>query len=378
MRIMNKLLFLLMVVLFFNSCGNNNQISPNSEYFRYVGRFDFTNPKAPKFAHTGSMIEFKFKGIWFDIILNDISSEGAENKNYYNVLKNGDIIDVIGIEPNKNKYHIKVNSPDSFAVIQIFKRTESHCGIAVFKGISFNDGRLKKTVPKKRKTEWIGDSFMAGYGNLVTIMPPPKGNPSTGFHAKNEDGFHAFGAITSRKLNADYSCIAISGQGVYRNFDVGEEWTLPKVYPYLFPDSSWMNKYDFSYKPDLIVIKIGTNDFGAEMRKPPIMTDSTRFVSTYLAFLELVIQKNPNAKIVLAVGGGISDSFPYGLKRLTRFITWVKTVKSETTKKFDTQIGFFEFHLMNPPYGEDWHPTKKDQYRFANEITPYIKEFMGW
>lgn len=375
---MSKLFLLAFAVSFFHSFGVQMHISPNSEYFRYVGRFDFSNPNAPKFAHTGSMIEFKFKGVCFDIKLNDISSEGTQNKNYYTVLKNGKIIDILAIDSSKYKYQIRVNSPDSFAVIQIFKRTESRCAIAVFKGIYFENSFLKKTVPKARRIEWIGDSFLAGYGNLVSIPPPPEGNPSTGFHVKNEDGYHAFGAITSRTLQADYFCVAVSGHGVYRNYDVGEEWTLPKVYPYIFPDEFNLKKCDFLHNPDLIVIKIGTNDFGAEIRKPLIMTDSARFVSTYLNFLSFVIKKNPLSKIVLSAGGGISDDFPQGLNRLTRFISWVKKVRLEAEKKFDNEIGFFEFKLLKPPYGEDWHPTKKDQFTFADEITPYLKSFMKW
>jgi lysophospholipase L1-like esterase len=343
-----------------------------------VGRFDFSNPLAPKFAHSGSMIEFEFKGIWFDIKMHDISQEGPQNKNFFTVLKNGETIEVIEIDTFQRKYHININSPDSFVVVQIFKRTEARCGITVFKGISIENSFFKKTAPKERKIEWIGDSFMAGYGNLVSIQPPPKGNPSTGFHAENEDGYQAFGAITSRFFNADYSCIAVSGHGVYRNYDVGEEWTLPKIYPYLFPDVVNLKKFDFSYNPDLIVIKIGTNDFGAEIRKPPVMADSARFVSAYLEFLNFVTKKNPTSKIVLAVGGGISDVFPKGLNRLSRFITWVKNVKMEAEKKFSNQFGFFEFKLITPPYGEDWHPTKKDQYTFAEEITPFIKNFMKW
>jgi len=27
---------------------------------------------------------------------------------------------------------------------------------------------------------------------------------------------------------------------------------------------------------------------------------------------------------------------------------------------------------------EDWHPTVLSQQKFANEITPYLREFMGW
>ncbi len=137
-------------------------------------------------------------------------------------------------------------------------------------------------------------------------------------------------------------------------------------------------EYDFSFNPDLIVIKIGTNDFGGEMNVPPDMTDSLSFSDAYMEFLQYVTQKNPNAKIVLAVGGGITDFYPIGLKRLSRFKSWVKIIKEIADKEFSNKFGFFEFQPQNPPYGEDWHPTLISQKKFAAEITPYLIEFMKW
>lgn len=271
-----------------------------------------------------------------------------------------------------------MNSPDSFSLVQVFKRTEFQCALASFHGVKYEHGEFKKSLPNQRKIEWIGDSFMAGYGNLVSIAAPPKGNPSTGFHAENEDGYQGFGAISSRLLNADYASIVYSGNGVYRNFDLGEELTLPKIYPLIYPKEIGGEPYDFSYDPDLIVIKIGTNDFGAEMKKSPVMADSARFVSTYISFLKTVHEKNPKAKIVVAVGGGITDFFPSGLNRLTRFRNWVKKAKMEFENQSDLTPGFFEFQPQKPPYGEDWHPTVYSQQKFAAEISPYLKTFMNW
>lgn len=354
-------------------------LKPSNEVFRYVGRFDFSNPYQPRFAHSGCQIEFLFKGDELKFGVRDVVvNGGAENKNYFTVIINGEerqvLASTLGI-----KYHkIAVNSPDSFALIQVFKRTEASCAVAHFNGVKFEKGEFKRPDEKGRKIEWIGDSFMAGYGNLVSIAPPPSGNPSTGFHAENEDGYNAFGAISSRKLNADYSSVVYSGHGVYRNFDTSEDFTLPEIYPYIFPKEDGAKTYDFSFKPDLIVIKIGTNDFGAEMRKPPVMADSSRFVSTYISFLKTVVAKNPNAKIVLAVGGGITDYFPVGLQRLTRFRNWMQVVKLNFEKESKLKLGFFEFQVQQPPYGEDWHPTLKSQQKFAEEITPYLKKFMRW
>ncbi len=376
---MNKLFTILFLLACSSVFAKLIKVSPDTSVFRYIGRFDLSNPSKPQFAHSGNQIEFQFKGPEILVGLSDISSGGSENKNYFNVIVNGKVVDVIACGQGLKYYPIKLAQIDSFNTIEIFKRTEASCAIAVFHGVKYEIGEIKKTKSKQRKIEWIGDSFMAGYGNVLAIAPPPNGNPSTGFHAENENGYEAFGAITSRKLKADYSSVVVSGHGVYRNFDLSQEGTLPKVYSLIFQEEGYTGKpYNFDFQPDLIVIKIGTNDFGAEMQKPPVMADSIRFVKAYLGFLDEVIQKNPNSKIVLTVGGGLTDYFPAGLKRLSRFRSWVKEVERKEESKYKIEIGFFEFQPMQPPYGEDWHPTIQAQQKFANEITPYLKQFMNW
>ncbi len=377
-KIMVRIVTVLLFFVSYYSSAKIIRIEPSSNIFSYVGRFDLTSLKKVKFAHSGNQIEFQFKGNSFHIGFSNIYFEGIENKNFFSVIINGKVKQVIE-GTSYLKYHkVEVNSPDSFSNVEIFKRTEALSAIAVFHGVEYTQGEFREKASKKRRIEWIGDSFLVGYGNLVSIEPSPKGNPSTGFHSINQDGYLAFGAITSRFLNADFSCVGISGKGVYRNFDKSENNTLPKIYPKIYPNSDIDNKYSFSYDPDLIVIAIGKNDFGGEISVPPDMTDSSRFVKTYLTFLELVTKNNPNSKIVLAIGGGLTDLFPMSLRRLTRFRTWMKIVKSEAEIKFSNTFGFFEFQLHNPPYGEDWHPTVFSQEKFANEITPYLKQFMGW
>ena len=375
---MNRIIIVVFLVSSMCSFAKITKLEPSSDVFRYVGRFDLSTLKKVKFAHSGNQIEFQFKGDYFQIGLSDISSGGEENKNFFSVIINGDVKQIIEGTPYLKYHKIEVNSPDSFSSIEIFKRTEAMCAVSVFHGIKFDKGEFLKQASKKRRIEWIGDSFLVGYGNLVSIESPPSGNPNTGFHSINQDAYLAFGAITSRFLRADFSCVGFSGKGVYRNFDKSEEETLPKIDSILYPNEGLEKEYDFSFNPHLIVLKIGTNDFGPEMNVPPDMTDSLRFVTAYLDFLRFVIQKNPNAKIVLALGGGLTDYYPQGLLRLSRYKSWVKSVLQKVEKKYSNTFGFFEFQPQNPPYGEDWHPTVISQQKFASEITPYLREFMGW
>tara|TARA_Y100001934_G_scaffold283622_1_gene404885 strand:+ start:3641 stop:4771 length:1131 start_codon:yes stop_codon:yes gene_type:complete len=376
---MKRIVFPFFFLISINTFSKYYEIKSSSDLFRYIGRFDLSDTQNVKFAHSGNQIEFLFKGKNFRVGLKDtLVKDGGENTNYYNITINGTVKYVVQGTSNLKYHEIEINSMDSFSRVEIFKKTEAICGTAIFYGIRFKEGKIKKTEAKKRRVEWVGDSFLVGYGNRVSIEIPPEGNPNTGFHSINQDGYFAFGAIVSRNLNADFSCVGVSGRGVYRNFDGSQNGTIPKVYRKLYPGHELEKEYDFSFNPDLIVIKIGTNDFGGEMNVPPDMTDSLSFSDAYMEFLQYVTQKNPNAKIVLAVGGGITDFYPIGLKRLSRFKSWVKIIKEIADKEFSNKFGFFEFQPQNPPYGEDWHPTLISQKKFAAEITPYLIEFMKW
>ena len=371
---------ILVLLLFTSICSFAKimKLKPSSEIFRYVGRFDTTNLGKVKFAHSGNQIEFQFKGHSFEIGFSDISSDSIEYKNFFSVIINGSIKQVVEVTPYLKYHQILVNSPDSFSTIEIFKRTEAVSAIAVFYGLKYTNGEFRKQPSKKRRIEWIGDSFLVGYGNLVSMEPSNKLIPTAGFNPINQDGYFAFGAIASRLLIADFSCVGLSGRGVYRNFDKSENATIPKTYSKVYPSKGIEIEYSFSFNPHLIVIAIGKNDFGGELSIPPDMTDSLRFVKTYFKFLELIIKNNPNTRIVLAVGGGLTDSYPKNSQRLSRFRSWVKAVKSVAEKNFSNTFGFFEFQLQKPPYGENWHPTVSSQQKFANEITPYLRQFMGW
>jgi lysophospholipase L1-like esterase len=373
---MNKVL--LVFCLFLSFCSFAVKVAPSDSNFTYTGRFDFSAKKVVSFGYTGAKIKFDFKGEVLSIGLSDWSDGFAEHENYYNIILNGKVIDVVKATAGLKYYKIDLPSNDIFYKIEIFKRTEVACAIGVFHGVKFNVGELRKSINIKRNIEWVGDSFLCGYGNMVSNNPPPNGNPSTGFHAKNENGYESFGAITSRALAANFYSVAISGRGVSRNFDGSTTGVIPSIYELIYPDSLGAKHYYFEINQDLVVIKLSTNDFGPEIQSPAILLDSTSFVKAYLSFIDIVVKHNPEAKIILAIGGGLSDGYPLGLKRLSRCRSWVNVILNESKLAHSNKFAFFEFKTISAPYGEDWHPTIKSQNKMAKEVTPFIKEFMDW
>lgn len=373
---------LLVVLLFITSVsfGKDRLIDSKDENISWVGRVDF-NPKHPEFAHAGIQIKFKFKGTSLKVGLQDISDGTAENLNFYNVYINGKKIDSIEVSSGKEWYPIQFEFNHQEVEIELFKRTEAMCAAGRFTGLKVNEGAtISKVKLPSRRIEWVGDSFTAGYGNLLTISPPPNGNPSTGFHAQNEDNSLAWGALSSKALNAQYMATVYSGRGIYRNYDNSETGTIPSFYNDISPDQVGVKaKWDFSkYPSDLVVVNLGQNDFGPETHATPIMTDSIRFVQGYIALLDSVHFHSPQAKVLVIIGGGMSDYWPEGYKRLTRSRSWISNVVSEFEKKHPGVAKTFELKTVTPPYGEDWHPTVKAHQIMSDQVVAEIKKYMNW
>lgn len=370
--------FAFLILLCFSVSGKDFIINANNENVTVIGRADFKNGKTI-FSHAGVQLKFNFKGEYLAVGLSDIRDDLPESLNFYNIYINDSLVEVIKVIPLKKWYNINYSFKNRIVEVVIFKRTEAMCAGGVFHGLKVNEGaEIYKEKLKSRKIEWIGDSFTAGYGNLVSNATPPNGNPTTGFHAKNEDNSRAWGAIASKILNAEYMCTAFSGKGIYRNYDNSEEGTMPKIYNLINPVIS-NEKWNFSrYQPDLIVVNLGQNDFGPETQKIPLMTDSARFTKVYLELLEKIKNNNSKAKILIIIGGGLSDDYPADFKRLSRSRLWLKNISRIFNDKHYNGCAFFELQTITSPYGEDWHPSLKSHQHMADQVVLFIKKFMNW
>lgn len=361
-------------VFFLLSCSANKpnrNYEPSNGVFTYLGRC-IHKDNMVYFSYPGFQIKFDFKGAQLKLGLQTIPFEGNE-VNYYYILVNNSIFDSVKVNSLRKAYLVTLPDTNQFYTITVFKKTESFCGTGVFYGAQTQKGIFRKTNLKSRKTLWIGDSFMCGYGNRVSIAQDQ--NPNTGFHAKNEDNYWAFGSITSRALNAEYSCVAYSGKGVYRNYDGSSSNTIPVLFKKELP--SLQQPFEPKIDYNLIVVKLGTNDFGPEMNGKK-STDSTLFVNTYISFLKFLHSTYPRAKIALVFGGGLSDVYPVKIKRLSRYRSMMQSVYTQLDSAYSNVFSLKELKVIKGPYGENYHPTIKAQKEMADQLIPFLKDFMSW
>ena len=335
-------------------------ITPSHPYIQYIGRVSFKNPEAPAFNYPGVQIRAAF--------------EGTSLKMYAKPMSGFFMVTIDHAAPFKVSFNSPTDSVvtlasalnDTTHTVSIMNVIEAFHRHPEFKGFLLDEGKSLVAPPAlpQRKIEFIGNSITCGYGVESVDAADP-------FTEETENHYYTYAAITTRNLHARHFAIARSGIGIYRNFNGPSEGSpdcMPAMYNQtLFNDTTEL--WGFSkYSPDVVCINLGTNDASTPGY------DRDRLYRAYDNFLSTVRHNYPNAKIVLLTGCMLSGEslsvVKEALDRLTR----------ERNQAGDREIYRFD---MTPQtgdlgYGASWHPSLQQQQRMADELTPFLRDLMGW
>jgi lysophospholipase L1-like esterase len=186
-------------------------------------------------------------------------------------------------------------------VVRLEKQTESQEGSARFLGFRPLDGAMPlPPSPRARRIEFVGDSWSAGYGNAS----PGRVCTSERRHQLT-DTQRAFGPLVAARLDADYRIIAYSGFGMVRNYGgAAPELSLPAIYDRAIPgEPARAAADDAAWRPQLIVIALGTNDFSTALRPGERWADQAAlradWRARYVAFVRLLMARQPQARFLL-------------------------------------------------------------------------------
>lgn len=233
-------------------------------------------------------------------------------------------------------------------VARLEKLTESQSGGAVFGGFSL-EGVPLPTPQRARRIEFIGDSHSAGYGNTsATRTCTQKEIHDT------TDTQQAFGPLLAKRLDADYRVNAYSGAGIVRNYNgVAPEQNLPILYGRAIPGDASSVANDSGWEPQLIVIKLGSNDFSTPLHAGERWKDDAALHADYRAsysrFLAMLIARHPRAHFLLMASDPFLADVQAVGKGSGRDIPVIRTIDMELT-------------------GCDWHPSLKDDRAVADQL----------
>ncbi|QAY75727.1 SGNH/GDSL hydrolase family protein [Sphingosinicella sp. BN140058] len=241
--------------------------------------------------------------------------------------------------------------------IRLEKLTESQTGGARFHGFFPAAGsKPLPTRPRKRQIEFIGDSYTVGYGNssATRTCTPEQIHDTT-------DTQQAFGPIVARHFDADYRINAYSGFGIVRNYGGSSSGlSLPTLYPRLKPDDpAHLEAANAGWRPQVIVINLGTNDFSTPLKAGEPWADQealrAAYRARYAAFISDLGRRQPQARFILMA----SD----------KFFSDVEAVAASLNKVAGVKV--IQFNGLDLG-GCDWHPSLADDLKLASLVQQAI------
>lgn len=325
-------------------------------------------------ALSASGVEFTFTGTSAAFtIVGDNMTTNAEKQARYAVYINGE--QTMDNLVDSAEATVTVFTADEAAetTVKLLKLSEAQESTMGIKDISITSiGEAKPTAAKDLKIEFIGDSITCGYG----VDDEDRDHH---FKCSTEDATKAYAFKTAQALDADYSLVSYSGNGIISGYSNDGNRVTSQLVPDVYTKfaKSWGNyngmfnvsdlDWDFSkFQPNYVVINLGTNDASyTKGDKEKVM----EYIDGYVDFLKVVREKNPDAHIICSLGVMGADLM-VGVK---------KAAEKYTEETGDTNVSTFQFKTQDGNangYAADWHPTAKTHDIAAAELTEYIKSLM--
>lgn len=329
-------------------------IPADNKAIQYTGRIDFSDPKKPRFWSPGVYIQAKFTGTFCDVVVNDEVLYGTSH-NYLEIVIDDQKPFRIKTTGAVNTIKAAEGLPDGIHTITICKDTESNIGYLEFVGFRCK-GLVAPPAKPRRKIEFIGDSITCGMGSDLSDTPCGKGQ-----WYDQHNAYLSYGAVTARRLKAQWQLSAVSGIGLMHSC-CNMSITMPQVFDKVsVRDNS--TPWDFQkYQPDVVTICLGQNDGKQE---------PMAFCDRYADFLHQLRQHYPKADFVCLSSPMADPSLrEYQKENLTRVVERIH-------KEGDTKVSTF-FFSRSFTSGCGSHPDVKEHEQIAQELTAYLKTLKKW
>jgi hypothetical protein len=328
---------------------------------RWVGRVDDkTDPTKPKFNWGGSGFVAQVNGTSLTV---QISQTGTDL--YQPVIDGKPGVRIKGTQGMLNQTLMLGGA--GMHTVEFYRDTEASQG-GVSQLLALSGGTLMD-APKYsgRLIECIGDSLSNAFGELGTETHPQCSNANTCPYTQDtQANYTSYIAIAARSLNADWSIVANSGWGLYRDLANGTQNVMPNVYDEAIYTGGSAPKWDFGIQASAVVINLGGND--AATGDP-----GTPYQDAMVKLIQTVRGKYPDAWIFPVTGSMLNGA---GLAEIKKYTLAAIAALADDKKVFYVDLG--QQDGCNNPTGCLWHPNLMEHQRMASVLGPAIKGKLGW
>lgn len=268
--------------------AHDRWIAADDTRLRYVGRTDARVVHARGLSWSGTEVRARFTGT--QLSLHMASERGV---NYFDVEIDGRAHRLVVSGEAPREWRLRESLSPGEHELRIVKRTEGAMAQARLYGLRLGQGGKLLPPPPARplRLEFYGDSITAGACD-ADMGTDQYDDLST------HDGTRAYGALTARRLGADYVGIAVSGIGITRTWG---DVLMPQVWDRVAPHADAPLAPVEAREPDVVLVNLGQNDHGLPAsRGEPFASD---FAPRYLDFVRQLRHRYPHARLVLLIGG---------------------------------------------------------------------------
>ncbi|MFN8075809.1 MAG: GDSL-type esterase/lipase family protein [Kineosporiaceae bacterium] len=323
------------------------------------------NSTSWQFSWPGVAIEGAFTGTSVGVNIDDVGA-------FFDVQVDG--VTVATLNAPSTSTHWITGLRDGTHLFRLVKRSESTWSTATFGGLVAGSGGSVIAVPrpfKNRQIEFIGDSYTAGYGDLSTSRSCTELN-------KLSNADVTFGALTARALGADYQLNAFSGRGMVRNYGGGEPGTSYRTYydRALLADANDVWQRPLSWKPQVVVIGLGINDFSTTLNGNEAWANTAALTAAYRSAYKEFVAKlrgiyGPST-VIVASATAVYPGNEMGPN--------VQQVVTELNAAGDPNVKYWYYSDEGmDKLGCDWHPSAKDHQLIAQRLQDFLATLkLGW
>lgn len=285
-----------------------------------------------------------------------------DDQNIFQLIVDGNAPVIIN-KPGQQDYVVQeLTNGQHHVRLEKITETQSHTGH--FHGF-YSDDQPASLPKRKRRIEFIGDSFTVGYGNT-----------SQSQECTNEEIYAttnsqlAFGPLVAKHFNADYQINASSGFGIVRNYNgTSPDKNLIGLYPFALHNNHYI--YASDWQPQVIVIGLGTNDFSTKLgdgerwkTREDLRQD---YVKKYTQFVKTLHTNNPKAQFILMASDQTEGEIATQVGKV------IAMLKADGLKKVDSII-FKDLDYK----GCHWHPSTNDDKLLADLLIKHLQDKKVW
>ncbi len=332
----------------------------STEAIDYVGRTQRSNSVLWTWPATGLRVMYSNSGtLSLHFRAPDLPEESTSNRVkliWYRI--DSSPWQQLSIPPNSNAdYSLAAPADRESHLLEVVKASE---GAVNFEGIILEaSGKLKRPPGVAHRIEIVGDSITAGY---------KINGPGSFDTPADEDARATYGWLMGEQLNAEVRLVAVTGKGLVHNYGSGADArkTMPLYYPYLYREYTVPN--DWLWRPEIIVVNLGTNDLG-----PPEPTPSAQFQSAYNDFLLTIRGFNPRSLIVALQPFGVENgSIPVYAAEIRAAVDMRHRAGDNRVMYVDT-AGW----LGSGDFTDGAHPNAQGNRKAANLLAAILQNRLG-